>query len=69
MRHLGCLIALGWFWLLFYGVGPLTSARDLTLAAVLLVAGCTAGAVWGARAARRRARATGAAVRPDARGR
>ncbi len=40
MRTLAILVGLGWFWLTFYGTGPLTSWTDLTVGGAALVVGC-----------------------------
>ncbi len=54
MRSLAIAIATGWFWFLFFGVGPLTSATQALVGLGSLVVGCSMFALWGVHAARRR---------------
>ena len=54
MRHLATLIALGWFWLTFYSVGPLTSWTQVAVGLLSLLVACLASALWGAAAVARR---------------
>lgn len=56
LRDLALLIAVGWFWLLFYGVGPLTPASSLAAGGLSLAVGCLLSALWGVFSARRRPR-------------
>ena len=54
MKDLAILVALGWFWLTFYGTGPLTNWSEVAVGGLTLVIGCLAAALWGAKAAARR---------------
>ena len=54
MGNLAIFVALGWFWLTFYSVGPLTSWTQLAVGAVSLLVACLASAVWGVATAARR---------------
>ncbi len=54
MRHLAILIALGWFWITFYSVGPLTTWAQVAVGGVTLAIGCLLAAVWGTCSATRR---------------
>lgn len=56
MRTSVILLGLGWFWLCFYGVGPLTTWWQLALGGLALLAGCLVFALWGAAIVRRRPR-------------
>lgn len=57
MKDLAFLVGLGWFWLTFYGTGPLTTWTEVAVGAGALAVGCLASAAWGVRiAARRRPR-------------
>lgn len=54
MRTLAILVGLGWFWLTFYGTGPLTSWSEVAIGGLALAAGCLLFAIWGAWIAARR---------------
>lgn len=54
MRDLAIAIAVGWFWLLFYGVGPLNSATEIAVGGATLVVGCLVSAMLGLLVAARR---------------
>ncbi len=54
MGNLAIFVALGWFWLTFYSVGPLTSWTQVAVGALSLLVACLASALWGAAAAARR---------------
>ena len=54
MRSLAALVGLGWFWLSFYGVGPLTPRSSLVVGGAALLAACGGGALLGVVLARRR---------------
>lgn len=57
MKDLAILVGLGWFWLTFYGTGPMTSWTEIAVGAGALGVGCLVFAAWGARiGARRRPR-------------
>ena len=47
MMNLAIFVALGWFWLTFYGVGPLTSWSQVAVGGLSLMLGCVAFALWG----------------------
>ncbi len=65
MRSLAAFIAIGWFWLMFYGVGPLTSSAQLATAGLWLVGTCLAAALWGvANVALRRPRPAARPIAP-----
>ncbi len=54
MRDLAIVIAVGWSWLLFYGVGPLNSATQIAVGGAALVVGCLVSALLGLLVANRR---------------
>lgn len=54
MTNLAIFVALGWFWLTFYSVGPLTSWTQVAIGGLTLVVGCFVAALWGAAIAMRR---------------
>ena len=54
MTNLAIFVALGWFWLTFYSVGPLTSWTQVAVGGLSLALGCLAFALWGAATAARR---------------
>ena len=54
MRDLAALVGLGWFWLTFYGTGPLTSWTEVAVGGLALAVGCLVSAIWGVRIAARR---------------
>ena len=54
MKHLAILIALGWFWLTFYSVGPLTTWTQVAVGGLTLAVGCLVAAFWGTSVASRR---------------
>lgn len=56
MGNLAIFVALGWFWLTFYSVGPLTSWTQVAVGGLSLLVVCLASALWGAAAARHRPR-------------
>lgn len=57
MTNLAIFVALGWFWLTFYSVGPLTSWTQVAIGGASLLVGCLAAGFWGtAMVARRRPR-------------
>lgn len=57
MTNLAIFVALGWFWLTFYSVGPLTTWTQVAVGGLALLSVCLAAAFWGnAIAARRRPR-------------
>lgn len=47
MRNLAIFIAFAWFWLLFYGVGPLNSWTQIAVGSATLVVGVFASAIVG----------------------
>ena len=47
MRNLAISIAFAWFWLLFYGVGPLDSWTEIAVGSATLVVGVVASALVG----------------------
>ena len=55
MRSLATAIGVGWFWLAFYAVGPLTTGAQLAVAGGTLSTACGACAIAGAVLGRRRA--------------
>lgn len=55
MRSLALFIAVGWFWLLFYGVGPLNTASQYAVAGASLAGGSVVAALLGLLVATRRA--------------